>query len=155
MTMKPQMKATMAGKTHTVRHAFSVLPPYAEVNAGKRTEPIITCVKAPPRLPHPPTIPLAVPAVSLVYMHVGQCCAMTKVDPAMPMNSLITASPAAELTSPTMAVGIDATMRTTPIGMRDPYRSHSGPMKKRIKIVVRSEQIEDVQTCSLVMPRVF
>mmetsp|Transcript_27810 Transcript_27810/g.67295 ORF Transcript_27810/g.67295 Transcript_27810/m.67295 type:complete len:265 (-) Transcript_27810:417-1211(-) len=109
-----------------------------------------TCVHAPPRLPHPPTIPFAVPAMSLANILDGQNCDMTKLDPAIPMKSRITARPVALLTSPTHAVGIDAAMRTNAMGSLAPYESQTGPIMILMKIAVTSFVMDDVHTSSFV-----
>jgi hypothetical protein len=78
---------------------------------------------------------LAVPTMSLVKNRVVQYWHMTKDPPAIPMKRRRTANPAAELTSPVMAVGMAATHKTALMRMRLPYLSQSGPSRKRMKMV--------------------
>lgn len=50
------------------------------------------------------------------------------------------------VTRPVKAHEIDAHIKITPIKIRAPYLSQSGPLIKRIKIVPSTEQMLDVQT---------
>ena len=119
--------ATLDGRLHLrkrfglVRQAFSRSPSYTESRKiGKRIRPIESCAQAPPRLPHPPTMPFAAPAISRANILDGQNCDMTKEDPATPMQKRTRANPKAELTKPTMAVGMLPTTNTKDMGRRAP-----------------------------------
>eukprot|EP00978_Attheya_sp_CCMP212_P002921 scaffold6024_cov36-Attheya_sp.AAC.2 len=79
-------------------------------------------------------------------MQVGQYCAMTKLDPAMPKKRRWKDRPKAELTKPVQAAGIADSMRTTPMGMRAPYLSQRDPTRNLVMMVVTSEQMLDVHT---------
>ena len=56
------------------------------------------------------------------------------------------------LTSPVMAVGIEAMQRIMANGIRAPYLSQTGPRRKRMKMVPPTPTMEEVQTSFLVMP---
>mmetsp|Transcript_13031 Transcript_13031/g.17463 ORF Transcript_13031/g.17463 Transcript_13031/m.17463 type:complete len:211 (+) Transcript_13031:1011-1643(+) len=147
-TATPVENATTAGTTLTDLHAVSADIPV--LNRGKRTDPITSWVTPPPRLPQPPTRALAVPTTSLVNIREVQYWHMTNVPPAKPMKRRRTARPAAELTRPVNAVGIDAKHRMTVKRIRGPYLSHAGPRTNRMKMVPPTPAIEDVQICCLV-----
>ena len=59
---------------------------------------------------------------------------MTKELPAIPMNKRRKMRPVRELTRPVMAVGMDAAIKTNPMGMRAPSLSVTAPRRKRQKI---------------------
>lgn len=114
-----------AGMTQMKRHDFSEFPSKTFVKAGNKMDPINSCVHAPPKLPHPPTSPLAVPATSRVNIRVGQNCAMTKDPPAIPIKKRSVMRPPAVLTSPVKAHGMDANIKTADMGMRAPNLSQT------------------------------
>mmetsp|Transcript_2639 Transcript_2639/g.3513 ORF Transcript_2639/g.3513 Transcript_2639/m.3513 type:complete len:116 (-) Transcript_2639:207-554(-) len=58
-------------------------------------------------------------------------------------------------TRPVNAVGIEAHIRITPMGIRAPNLSQTGPLTKRIKMVPATEQMLDVQICCLSIPKLF
>mmetsp|Transcript_1471 Transcript_1471/g.2348 ORF Transcript_1471/g.2348 Transcript_1471/m.2348 type:complete len:214 (-) Transcript_1471:132-773(-) len=147
MMRRPRPNPTTAGTMHTVRQAISTDIPVWK--RGKRTEPMTSCVTPPPRLPHPPTRALAVPATSLVNMRLVQNWQQTKVDPPKPMKNRRIAREAALLTRPVKAHGMEANIRRIPIRMRAPNLSHIGPLMKRMKVVPSTEQMLDVQICCL------
>lgn len=105
---------------------------------------------APPRFPHPPTMPLAVPAISRENMRDGQYCDMTNDDPAIPMKKRMTLRLAAEFTKPIIPVGMDAKTKTTAMGMRAPLASQIGPITTRATMAVTSLVMDEFHTCCLV-----
>ena len=60
-----------------------------------------------------------------------------------------------ELARPVQAHGMEANISIKPMGMRAPYLSQSGPLRKRKKTVPATEQMLDVQICCLLSPSVF
>mmetsp|Transcript_20977 Transcript_20977/g.45526 ORF Transcript_20977/g.45526 Transcript_20977/m.45526 type:complete len:169 (-) Transcript_20977:262-768(-) len=138
---------------HTVLQAFSGDIP--SLKSGKRRVPMTIWVTPPPRLPHPPTSALAVPATSFVNMRDVQNWQQTKVDPPSPMKKRRVASEAALLTRPVHAQGIEQSINSTPMRIRAPYLSHIGPLMKRMKTVPATEQMLDVQICCFEIPNVF
>mmetsp|Transcript_60643 Transcript_60643/g.72889 ORF Transcript_60643/g.72889 Transcript_60643/m.72889 type:complete len:105 (-) Transcript_60643:416-730(-) len=71
---------------------------------------------------------------------------MTNVEPATPIKRRTKISPVRFLTRPIQAVGIDANIRTHPMGIRAPYLSQTAPNTKRIIISNKTAQILVVQT---------
>mmetsp|Transcript_6679 Transcript_6679/g.18654 ORF Transcript_6679/g.18654 Transcript_6679/m.18654 type:complete len:201 (-) Transcript_6679:191-793(-) len=145
------MKPMKAGTMETVRQAISEDMPV--LKRGKRTEPMMSWVTPPPRLPQPPTRALAVPTTSLVNMREVQYWHMTKVPPTRPMKRRRTMRPEAELTRPVQAVGMAQQHRTPVKRMRAPYLSQRGPRTNLMQMVPATEMTEEVQISFLVMPR--
>ena len=59
-----------------------------------------------------------------------------------------------EVTKPVNAHGILQSINSTPIKIRAPYLSQSGPLINLIKMVPATEQMLDVHTCCFVKPKV-
>mmetsp|Transcript_14825 Transcript_14825/g.21785 ORF Transcript_14825/g.21785 Transcript_14825/m.21785 type:complete len:126 (+) Transcript_14825:1446-1823(+) len=80
---------------------------------------------------------------------------MTKALPETPMKARIAESSVVLLIRPVHIVGIPDEIRTKPMIHRAPYLSHSGPHIARKTTAPADAQIEDVQICSLLIPRDF
>jgi hypothetical protein len=80
---------------------------------------------------------------------------MTNEDPAIPIKKRSVMRPAAVLTSPVRAQGMDATQRMAAMGSLAPYLSQSGPMSILMTMVVASLAMEEDHTCFLVRLKSF
>jgi hypothetical protein len=129
--MIPDAKATTAGMTQTVRHAFSASPLKKTLKRGKRPAPMMSWVTPPPRLPQPSARALAIPTTSFANILEDQNWHMTKVEPATPMKKRRIAKLRAELTKPVIAVGMEEKQRTTANEILGPYLSQTGPCRKK------------------------
>ena len=70
---------------------------------------------------------------------------MTNVPPAIPIKVLKMDKSRASRINPVHAVGMAAPHKQTLNKIRAPYLSHSGPTKKRTKMVPPTPAIDDVQ----------
>lgn len=80
---------------------------------------------------------------------------MTKEEPAIPIKRRKNVKPTNEFTKPVQAVGMEAAMRTAPIGILAPYLSQTAPKTKRMKMSPVTATMLVIQISLLLSSRVI